>query len=171
VSVFSNKPKDDEGISRDIPYSRIEALYLSWLHEKLPDLADDLDRKTFEEKYSRSLEILHLCAHSNFDDGDPLNSSVQLFREPWSITQWHDLSIKAHIVIFSSCLSAISQAYDSGSTFGFAHTLLATGTRAFIGSLWPVEDVATLLLMMLFYDGLRRPLAPDEALYEVSVAR
>jgi hypothetical protein len=168
VSVFSNKPKDDDGVSRDIPFSRIEALYLSWLHEKLPNLADDLDRKTFEEKFSRSLGILHLCAHSNFDDGDPLNSAVQLFREPWSITQWHDLAIKAHIVIFSSCLSAISQAYDSGSTFGFAHTLLATGTKAFIGSLWPVDDEATLLLMMLFYDALRRPLPPDEALYEVS---
>jgi CHAT domain-containing protein len=50
-------------------------------------------------------------------------------------------------------------------TFGFAHTLLATGTRAFIGSLWPVEDEPTLLLMMLFYEELHRPLPPVEALY------
>ena len=168
VSIFSNKPKDDEGTSRNIPYSRIEALYLSWLHQKRPALADDVDRKMFQEQFSASLEILHLCAHSNFDTSDPLKSSVKLFKEPWSITQWRDLSIKAHIVVFSSCLSAISQAYDSGSSFSFAHALLATGTRAFVGSLWPVEDEPTLLLMMLFYEGLRKPLAPDQALYQVS---
>ena len=167
VSVFSNKPKDNEGTSRNIPYSRIEALYLSWLHQKRPALADDVDRKMFEEQFSRSLEILHLCAHSNFDDNEPLKSSVKLFKEPWSITQWRDLSIKAQIVVFSSCLSAISQAYDSGSSFSFAHALLATGTRAFVGSLWPVEDEPTLLLMMLFYEGLRKPLPPDQALYQV----
>jgi CHAT domain-containing protein len=164
IKVFSNKPKDDHGVSRDIPYSRVEALYLSWLHEQRPALADDFDRNAFEQ-FSRSMEILHLCAHSNFDDHDPLKSSVQLFKEPWSIKQWRELAIKAHIVIFSSCLSAISKAYDSGSTFGFAHTLLATGTRAFVGSLWPVEDEPTLLLMMLFYEELRRPRPPVDALY------
>jgi CHAT domain-containing protein len=168
VSVFSNKPYDEEGASRDIPYARIEALYLSWLHAKRPALADDINRETFEKRFSGTLEILHLCAHSDFDYRDPLKSSVQLFKEPWSMDEWRKMAIRAHIVVFSSCLSAISKAYDSGSTLSFAHTLLATGTRAFVGSLWPVEDEATLLLMMLFYDGLRRPLAPDAALYQVS---
>ncbi|KIW07367.1 uncharacterized protein PV09_02213 [Verruconis gallopava] len=166
VSVFSNKPTNEDGISRDIPYSRIEALYLSWIHQKLPALADEVDLKTFETQFSQPLEILHLCAHSNFDYHDPRKSSVQLSKDPWSIAQWRNMSIKAHVVVFSSCLSAVSQAFDSGSTFGFAHALLATGTQAFIGSLWPVEDEATLLLMMMFYEELRRPLPPVDALYE-----
>jgi CHAT domain-containing protein len=168
VAIFSNKPKDDDGYSRDIPFSRFEALYLARLHDSLPQLADDYDRKSFEQQ-SKSIEVLHLCAHSNFDDASPDQASVQLFKEPWSMMQWRELSIKADIVVFSSCLSAISKAYDSGSTFGFAHTLLASGTRAFIGSLWPVEDEATLLLMMLFYEELRRPSTPVDALHRAQI--
>jgi CHAT domain-containing protein len=116
VSVFSNKPKDDDGTSRDIPFSRVEALYLSWLHSQRPALADDYDRTMFEQ-LSRSTEILHLCAHSDFNDHDPSKSAVKLFKEPWPVTQWRELAIKAHIVVFSSCLSAASRAYDSGSTY------------------------------------------------------
>jgi CHAT domain-containing protein len=94
-----------------------------------------------------------------------MSSSLQLFREPLTMTDWHKLSIKADLVVFSSCLSGISKAYDSGSTIGFAHTLLSTGTKAFVGSLWPVDDAATLLLMIMFYEELRRPLPAADALY------
>ncbi|KAJ4297943.1 hypothetical protein N0V90_005842 [Kalmusia sp. IMI 367209] len=67
---------------------------------------------------------------------------------------------------FKAEAEGISKPYDSGSAIGFAHTLLATGTRAFVGSLWPVDDAATLLLMVMFYEELRNSLLPPaEALY------
>ncbi|QDS68798.1 hypothetical protein FKW77_005973 [Venturia effusa] len=164
VSVVSNAPNDEQGFLRDIPYSRIEAFYVAKLHQQLPFISDHHDRAEFD-KEAESTQVLHLCAHSSFDHENPMRSSIQLFKEPMTIEEWHSLAIKADLVVFSSCLSGVSRAFDSGSTFGFAHTLLATGTQAFIGSLWPVEDDATLLLMMMFYEDLHKEISPSQALH------
>ena len=172
ISIVSTEPEDKEmkknnepGYLRNIPFSRIEALYLARLHDQFPFLADDKDRRALE-KLAEGTHILHICAHSTFEPEAPMSSSLELFKEPLTILDWHKLSIKAELVVFSSCLSGISKAYDSRSTIGFAHTLLGTGTKAFIGSLWRVDDRATLLLMMMFYEELQRPLPVADALFE-----
>ncbi|KAJ4380787.1 hypothetical protein N0V86_004149 [Didymella sp. IMI 355093] len=171
LSVVSTAPEDrkkmmnnEPGSVRNIPYSRIEALYVARLHNQLPFLADDQDHAALED-LTKDAQILHICAHSNFEPDSPMSSSLELFKEPLTIGDWHKLSIKADLVVFSSCLSGYSKAYDSGSTIGFAHTLLGTGTKAFIGSLWEVDDHATLLLMTLFYEELREALPVAHALY------
>ncbi|KAN0116962.1 CHAT domain containing protein [Hyaloscypha variabilis] len=165
VSVVGNPPRNEDGSLRDpdIPYSYMEAFYIARLNKDVPFLAGENNRKRFQEWVSRT-RVLHLCAHSTFDDQDPSRSGIKLFKDQLTIHDWRDLAIKADLVVFSSCLSGISKAFYSGSAFGFAHALLGTGTRSFIGSLWPVDDQATLLLMMIFYEGLRT-LSPAEALH------
>jgi CHAT domain-containing protein len=171
VSVISNAPIDAQRelenlpSYRDIPYSRMEALYIARAHGISPFLSDSMDRKEFERRTVGS-QILHLCAHSTFNAKEPLKSSINLFQRPLTIADWRTLAIKADLVVFSSCLSALSKPYVSGSAIGFAHTLLGSGTKAFVGSLWPVDDAATLLLMAMFYEELRRPRSATDALYE-----
>ena len=170
LSVVTTAPEDmekkmkHERYLRDIPFSRLEALYIARLHEQAPFLADDKCYKDLEV-LAKDTHVLHICAHSNFDPNSPMSSSLELFKKPLTIRDWHKLSIKADLVVFSSCVSGYSKAYDSGSTIGFAHTLLGTGTKAFIGSLWKVDDRATLLLMTMFYEELRKPLPAVDALY------
>ncbi|KAF1930896.1 uncharacterized protein M421DRAFT_418372 [Didymella exigua CBS 183.55] len=172
VSVVSTAPIDRDkkakkmaNYIRGIPFSRIEALYVARLHGETPFLADGQTHKDLQSR-TEDTQILHICAHSNYDPAAPMSSSLQLFKEPLTVADWLGLSIKAELVVFSSCVSGISRAYDSGSTIGFAHTLLGTGTKAFIGSLWKVNDCATLLLMAMFYEQLKKPLPPVEALYK-----
>jgi CHAT domain-containing protein len=159
--ILSSAPEDLESAkkdlpySRDIPFSRIEALWVARLHNQVPFLADDKDRKTFRA-LARGTQVLHICAHGTFVPEAPMSSSLYVFKEPLTMLDWHTLSIKADLVVLSSCLSAIWRAY----------TLLSTGTKAFIGSLWPVDDAATMLLMIMFYEELRRPLPAADALYE-----
>ncbi|PBP23017.1 hypothetical protein BUE80_DR006129 [Diplocarpon rosae] len=169
VSVVGNSPRNEDGTLRDgdIPFSHMEAFYIARMNQDLPFLAGERNRKQFQEWVALT-RVLHLCAHSTFDEKDPSRSGIQLFRDPLTIHDWRDLAIKADLVVFSSCLSGISKAFHSGSAFGFAHTLLGTGTRAFIGSLWPVDDQATLLLMMIFYEELRS-FSPAEALYNAQM--
>lgn len=166
VSVVGNPPRNEDGTLRDgdIPFSHMEAFYVARMHGDLPFLAGENNRKQFQEWVALT-RVLHLCAHSTFDEKDPSRSGIQLFRDPLTIHDWQDLAIKADLVVFSSCLSGISKAFHSGSAFGFAHTLLGTGTRAFIGSLWPVDDQATLLLMMMFYEQLKT-CSPAESLHK-----
>ncbi|KAF4628827.1 hypothetical protein G7Y89_g9327 [Cudoniella acicularis] len=164
VSVVGNPPRNEDGTLRDkdIPFSHMEAFYIARINKDLPFLTHENNRKQFQERVALT-RILHLSAHGTFDDQDPVRSGIQLFGEPLTIHDWRNLAIKADLVVFSSCLSGISKAFHSGSAFGFAHTLLGTGTRAFIGSLWPVIDLATFLLMMMFHDALRE-FSPAEAL-------
>lgn len=165
VSVVSNPPRNADGSLRDkdIPFSYIEAFYVARLYKNVPFLADENNREQFQ-KWVAMTRVLHICAHSTFDTQDPAKSQIQLFSSPLTIHDWRDLAIKADLVIFSSCLSGVSKAFYSGSAFGFAHALLGAGTRAFIGSLWPVDDKATLLLMMMFHEQLRK-FSPAEALH------
>lgn len=169
VSVVDNPPRNDDGKLRDgdIPFSHIEAFYIARLHDDLPFLAGESNRKQFQEWVALS-RVLHLSTHSTFDDQDPTKSGIQLFKDSLYIHDWRNLAIKADLVVFSSCLSGISKAFHSGSAFGFAHALLGTGTRVFVGSLWPVDDLATLLLMMFFYEQLQS-VSPAEALHNSQI--
>lgn len=169
VSVVGNPPRNEDGTLRDkdIPWSYIEAFYVARIHEELPFLAGENNRKQFQDWVAMT-RVLHLCAHGTFDNQDPASSGIQLFRDPLTIHDWGELAIKADLVVFSSCLSGISKAFQSGSAFGFAHALLGTGARAFIGSLWPVHDQATLLLMVIFYEELKR-FSPAEALHNAQI--
>jgi hypothetical protein len=112
ISVVSNAPKDNEKgkmnlpAIRDIPYSRIEALYIARRHRKLPFIADDKAREEFKSE-AAGMNILHLCAHSTFDHNTPMSSSIQLFDKPLRMSDWRELSISADLVIFSSCLSGM----------------------------------------------------------------
>ncbi|KAF2642730.1 hypothetical protein P280DRAFT_478809 [Massarina eburnea CBS 473.64] len=170
ISVVSNAPTDKEKqrrnlpAIRNIPYSRIEALCIARRHQQWPFLADEKDQQEFKT-VAEGAHILHLCAHSTFNHNSPHSSSIHLFNEPLKMSDWRGLSIRADLVIFSSCVSSLSKAYASGSAIGFAHTLLATGTKTFIGSLWPVDDQGTLFFMMMFYQELIKSVTAAEALH------
>ncbi|KAF2417676.1 hypothetical protein EJ08DRAFT_70374 [Tothia fuscella] len=155
ISVVSNAPIDETGKTRDIPYSRLEALYIARQHDSWPYLADKGRRKSFEIRI-KTTRVLHICAHSNYDEESPMRSYVSLFKQPHTVADFSRLPVSADLVVFSSCLSGVSKAYDSGSTIGFSQMLLTMGAMSFIGSLWPVDDAATLLLMIMFYDELHK---------------
>lgn len=164
---LSNKPIGGDNNEASIQYSRIEALYLSQTQEPktLPVLADELEFQPLAHEL-RGRNIVHMCGHSDFNRRHPFGSKTYNTRKPLSLLDWIELNVRANLVVFSSCLSAFTQLSDSGHGFGFSYTLLSTGTRAFIGSLWPVNDQATFLFMMLFYGFLGAGISPAEALHK-----
>jgi CHAT domain-containing protein len=139
------------------------------LHNEWPILADELKKDQFN-LLAQDSSILHLSAHGDFDHDFPLNSKIHLLDEPLTVNDFKNFQLRASLVIFSACLSGLSSASDSGSSFSFAHALLSSGARAFIGTLWPVNDVATLLIMMLFYERLREGQSPASSLRGAKLA-
>lgn len=126
--------------SSSIQYSGIEALHIARLHKQWLILSDVHYTWLTLGQLVASSDLLHVCAHGKFDDITPFHSGIDLFQDPITLTQWHKLRMKTKLTIFSSCVSSFSKTYDSGSAFGFASTLLACGTQAFVGSLWDVDD-------------------------------
>jgi CHAT domain-containing protein len=165
VMVMTNAPRkpNPPGGFRDIPYSRIEALYISRSLDEWPTVADELEKGDFNDRAHGS-SILHISAHGDFDNDFPLNSRIHLLNEPLTVNDFKNVQMSASLVIFSACLSGLSSSSDSGSSFSFAHAILNSGARAFIGTLWPVNDVATLLIMMMFYERLRAGHSPSSSL-------
>jgi CHAT domain-containing protein len=165
--IVTNSPFDParRGAPRidRIQYSRVEALYLASAHKEKPVLADEPQAQSFKEMVEQS-QIVHLSAHGDFDNDFPLKSKIHLFQNSLSVMDFRQFELQASLVVFSSCLSGLSRSSDSGSSFSFAHALLGSGARAFIGTLWPVDDAATLIFMMLFYERLQEGLSPAASL-------
>ncbi|KAI8950817.1 hypothetical protein F4801DRAFT_547711 [Xylaria longipes] len=153
ATVICNSPRHPDGSDRDIKFSRIEALYIARRHETWPMLADLTNRETFERKCQQST-IIHLSSHGTFNEESPMHSNVDLFQEQLTPLDLSRLAISARFVVFSSCLSAYSRVFDSGTALSFAHALLGSGACAFVGTLWVTGDVASLVFMVLFYKAM-----------------
>jgi CHAT domain-containing protein len=116
------------------------------------------------KRLSKSSHIFHLCAHGTFEPESPHLSQIELFQDSLRVIDFCNFQLQAALVVFSSCLSGLSRGLDSASALGFAHTILGTGAQAFVGTLWPVHEVATLLFMVSFYRSVRAGKPPAESL-------
>jgi CHAT domain-containing protein len=81
--------------------------------------------------------------------------------------------LDAELVTFSACETALGRDGGGDGLLGFAQAFLAAGSRAVCLSLWKVDDTATALLMIRFYqnllgkrEGLDRPMPKAAALAE-----
>ncbi|KAI1310137.1 CHAT domain-containing protein [Xylaria venustula] len=111
--------------------------------------------------------IIHLSSHGFFDEESPMHSNVVLFQEPLTPLDLSWLAIPAKLVVFNSCLLAFSGVFNSGTELSFAHALLGSGACAFVGTLWMMGDVASLIFMVLFYKAMMvEGLTPSGALAE-----
>jgi CHAT domain-containing protein len=79
--------------------------------------------------------------------------------------------LDADLVALSACQTALGPEGGGEGLLGFSQVLLGKGARSLLLSLWKVDDTATALLMMRFFqnllakrEGLKAPLGKAEAL-------
>ncbi len=116
---------------------------------------------------------IHLATHALIDDRvamrsalilAPPDSSSQLERAITGkpvydgrvtaeqiIRSW---KLNADLVTLSACQTALGQAVGGEGFIGLSQALLVAGARSVLASLWKVDDTATALLMMRFYENL-----------------
>jgi CHAT domain-containing protein len=143
----------------------------------------------------KGYRYLHLATHGTADAEQPLRSFLALadrdLPDPLSrvlagkpaytgrLTAGHILSswqLDADLVVLSACQSGLGK-YEAGEGYvGFAQALLLAGARSLVLSQWSVDDEATALLMVRFYqnllgkrDGLKKPLGKALALAEAKL--
>jgi CHAT domain-containing protein len=81
--------------------------------------------------------------------------------------------LNADLVTLSACWSGLGGTVSGGGSLNFAHALILAGAKSVVLSLWNVDDAATALLMVRFYENLlgrrgkgKHPLPRAEALAE-----
>ncbi len=100
--------------------------------------------------------ILHFATHGILSDESPLLSSILLADgEALTVYELMGLHLNADLVVLSACRTAQGEVTRGDDVLGLTRGLLSAGARAAVTTLWPVDDLATSLLMEQFYQHLR----------------
>jgi CHAT domain-containing protein/tetratricopeptide (TPR) repeat protein len=100
---------------------------------------------------------IHLACHGEFNPVAPLRS--RLWLAAGSELNLQSILIErpfsqARLVVMSACQSAVTQVQRMpAEAVGLPAGVLQAGAAGVIGSLWPVDDLATALLMIRFYEN------------------
>jgi CHAT domain-containing protein len=137
-------------------------------------------------------DVLHFATHGQLDQRSPLESALVLSCTDPPDSREQDLTgdtiydgrltaahimrlwkLNADLAVLSACETGLGK-YSGGEGFvGFSQALLLAGAQSLVLSQWKVDDTATALLMVRFYEnllgkreGLKGPLSKTEALAE-----
>lgn len=117
----------------------------------------------------KSATYWHFASHGTFSWTSPRSSGlIMRGGERLSVGTLLDATGlgKPRLVVLSACETGLSDVSSSPDEFiGLPGTFAALGAAGIVGTLWPVSDEATSLLMAKFYDlHMDEALAPPKAL-------
>jgi len=155
--------------NRNLPAAAPEVTEITALFDPDASTCATGDEATlgFLHRHAPDATHLHLACHARgglFDAGD---AAIELASGPLPAGELPAITrLTTRLVVVSACQSA--QATMGGllqSEFSIASALLAAGAACVIASLWPVDDLASALLMTRLYQQLQGATpAPPEAL-------
>lgn len=117
---------------------------------------------------------LHLATHGLFNPQSPLQSGIflagpSLQKGELTVGDIYDLHLNAELVTLSACETGLGKVNFGDDVVGLTESFLYAGARSIVASLWPVDDQATLDLMLAFYQNLKTK-SVDEALRAAQLA-
>lgn len=114
---------------------------------------------------------VHIACHGVLDLVDPLRSALQLSAGQQILVR--DLlavdSVQGKTFILSACDSTFASVQAATEGANFPAVLLAGGARGAIGTLWPVSDYSSMLLMTDFHRRWRDDQTPAQALRDAQL--
>jgi len=119
----------------------------------------DATKLTFKKNANLSA-VLHVAAHAEVDEVDPLFSRILLAndgqdrglleaREVYGLDM-HSVSL----VTLSACESGLGKVLKGDEIVGFTRSFLSAGASSMVASLWPVADDSTEALMTRLYQSM-----------------
>lgn len=109
---------------------------------------------------------LHFSTHGYFDPDDPARSYVELADGPLYASEIASgLQLHADLVVLSACDSGRNRVLGGDEPLGLIRSFITAGAASVLVTLWPVDEVATRLLMEDFYTNLRAGNEATKALH------
>ena len=108
--------------------------------------------------------LVHVAAHGTFRADSPLFSALQLDDGPLTVYDLERLNKAPHRVVLSSCSSAVGGPTGADELLGVVSALISLGSAGVVASVVPVNDPATLPLMLVLHGRLREGSTLAEAL-------
>ncbi|MBE9126206.1 MULTISPECIES: CHAT domain-containing protein, partial [unclassified Coleofasciculus] len=123
-----------------------------------------------QARSSQPFGIIHLATHAEFRPGKPSNSYIQFWNSKLGLDELPQLKLNEpslELLVLSACRTALG---DEEAELGFAGLAVMAGSKSALGSLWYVNDEATLGLMTAFYHYLKAAPVKTEALRQAQLA-
>jgi tetratricopeptide (TPR) repeat protein len=99
--------------------------------------------------------LVHMAAHGTFRADSPLFSAIELNDGPLTVYDLERLRRAPYRVILSSCSSAVGEAVGADELLGLVSALISIGSAGVVASVVPVNDPATVPLMLALHENLR----------------
>lgn len=114
----------------------------------------------------RDAGLIHFASHGRADPLHPLASSIDLANgEVLRVVDlWDAPSQPRRLAVLSACETSAAGLMASTESIGLPAAFLRLGFGGVVGSLWPVRDDATALIMSRFYEQWTAGTPPAEAL-------
>ncbi len=119
----------------------------------------DATKERFKAGAGRA-NIVHVAAHAELDDVDPLFSRI-LFASSANESgllearEIYTLDLRGvRLITLSACESGLGRVARGDEIIGFTRSLLSAGANSIVASLWPVADDSTDVLMSRLYREL-----------------
>ena len=159
LTAFGNPRIEDK---YDLPGAESEVKTLAGLFPRNDVYMGTAATKTqFREAAART-PLMHVAAHAEADQVDPLYSRILLANEggKQNFLEAHEIigmpMQRTALVTLSACESGLGRIAQGDEVLGFTRSFLAAGTSSLIASLWPVSDDATAILMSTLYAELAK---------------
>jgi len=107
---------------------------------------------------------VHIAAHGVFRADNPLFSALRLHDGPLTVYDLGRLRRAPRSLILSSCESGMAASLSGDELLGMISVLVPLGTTSLLASVVPVNDAATVPLMVDVHAGLRSGAAFGDAL-------
>jgi CHAT domain-containing protein len=113
----------------------------------------------------REYQVVHLSLHGNFNNDDPMLSSLTLpNHDTLTAAEMFGLPLKhTQLVTLSACEVGQVGITDGNDVLGMQRALLYAGTQAMILPMWKVEAEATAAWMKQFYQAAQTLSLPEAA--------
>ena len=137
-------------------FARMEVEEIKSLFSGKVQLLSEADAtKEAVEEHLGSASYLHFACHGIFNPSEPLNSGLILSRGD-KLTLRDLLEYvqtwQARLAVLSACQTAVTEfAKLPEEAIGLPTGFLQAGVPGVIGTLWPVDDLSTAILMVRFY--------------------
>ncbi len=105
--------------------------------------------------------LIHIASHGQFAAEAPLKSALLLSPASGTdgrltVDRLYSIKLNADLVTLSACETGLGKVSSGDDVIGLNRGFLYAGASSIVSSLWEVDDEATSVLMMAFYQNLRQ---------------
>ncbi|MGN6246655.1 MAG: CHAT domain-containing protein [Motilibacteraceae bacterium] len=114
--------------------------------------------------------LAHLAAHGDFRTDNPMFSALRMDDGPLTVHDLGRLRRAPYRVVLSACESGLGTPTGADELLGLATALIPLGTAGLLASVVPVNDAATVPLMLAVHEHLRDGASLPQALLAARTA-